>query len=93
MEETVTIENLWDIIRSHEGETFHTVRGLPFTYRVKGGELFTERKKKSITKATFEKAFLRVRENPEAITGPKRLNVFGGPYVWAIFKRLGIVGK
>lgn len=92
MEETVTIENLWDKIKAFEGETFHTVKGLPFTYRIRGGELFTERKKKSITRATFEKAFLKVQEHKEEITGPKKLNVFGGPYVWAIFKKLGIVG-
>ena len=48
MEETITFENLWDEIKAHEGETFYTVKGLPFTYRVRGGELFTERKKKSI---------------------------------------------
>ena len=82
MEETITFENLWDEIKAHEGETFYTVKGLPFTYRVRGGELFTERKKQ---------AFLKVRSKPEEITGPKRLNVFGGPYVWAIFMKLGIV--
>lgn len=91
MEETITFENLWDEIKAHEGETFYTVKGLPFTYRVRGGELFTERKKKSITRATFEQAFFKVRSKPEEITGPKRLNVFGGPYVWAIFMKLGIV--
>ncbi|MEI3265852.1 MAG: hypothetical protein V8R85_01330 [Frisingicoccus sp.] len=61
MEETVTIENLWEKIRALEGESFHTVKGLPFTYRVKGGELFTDRKKKSITRATFERALRKSR--------------------------------
>ena len=93
MEETVTIENLWEKIRALEGESFHTVKGLPFTYRVKGGELFTDRKKKSITRATLERAFEKIQEHPEMITGSKKLNVFGGPYVWAIFKQLGIVGQ
>ena len=93
MEETITIECVWEKIKACEGETFYTVKGLPFTYTVKGGELFAERKKKSITRATFEKAFLKIQERPDEITGPKKLNVFGGPYVWAIFMKFGIVGK
>ncbi len=88
----ITIENLWDIIRSHQGETFYTAKGLPFTYTIKGGEFFTDRKKKSITRATFEKAFLRLQEDTDQrITGPKALNVFGAPYVFATFSQLGIL--
>ena len=48
---------LWQVITKHQGETFYTAKQLPFIYQVKGGEFFTERKKKSITKATFEKAY------------------------------------
>lgn len=57
MEETVTIECLWEKIKACEGETFYTVKGLPFTYTVKGGELFAERKKKSITGQPLKKPF------------------------------------
>ena len=77
--ETITVENLWQVIESHQGETFLTVKHLPFTYTIKGGELFTDRKRKSITRSTFEKAYIRVQEKPESITGPKTLNVFGAP--------------
>lgn len=88
----ITIDNLWDTIRSHQGETFYTAKGLPFTYTIKGGEFFTDRKKKSITRATFEKAFLRLQEDKEQrITGPKALNVFGAPYIFATFSQLGIL--
>lgn len=80
------------VISRHQGETFYTVKKLPFTYTVKGGELFTDRKKKSITRATVEKAYQRVLEDTEGkITGPKSFNCFGAPYVWAIFKMLGIL--
>ena len=65
------LENLWQVIESHQGETFLTVKHLPFTYTIKGGELFTDRKRKSITRSTFEKAYIRVQEEPESITGPK----------------------
>ena len=88
----ITAENLWDIIIAHQGETFYTAKGLPFTYTIKGGEFFTDRKKKSITRATFEKAFLKIQEDTShKITGPKALNVFGAPYVFATFRQLGVV--
>ena len=88
----ITSENLWEIIIAHQGETFYTAKGLPFTYTIKGGEFFTDRKKKSITKATFEKAFLKIQEDTShKITGPKALNVFGAPYVFAMFRQLGII--
>lgn len=88
----VTQENLWDEIVRRQGETFYTAKGLPFTYQIRGGEFFTERKKKSITRATFEKAYQKIAADTEGrIIGPKTLNCFGGPYVWALFVELGIV--
>ncbi len=91
-QDDITIENLWEKIAAHQGETFYTAKNLEFTYVIKGGEFFTERKKKSITRATFEKAFLKLREDTEhQITGPKKLNCFGAPYVWGVFKALGIL--
>ena len=73
----ITVETLWDVLIAHQGETFYTTKGLPFTYTIKGGEFFTERKKKSITLHT--------------ITGPKALNVFGAPYIFAMFRHLEIL--
>lgn len=43
-ERRVTTENLWEIIVSLQGTTFYTAKNLPFTYTVKGGELFTDRR-------------------------------------------------
>lgn len=88
----ITKENLWDILIQYQGKTFYTVKQLPFTYQIRGGEFFTDRKKKSITKSTFEQAFQKIQEDKEhKITGPKSLCCFGGPYVWAMFKALGVV--
>ena len=53
----ITAPGLWDEIRAHEGKQFLTKKGLPFTYTIKGGELFTDRRERSITRSTFEKAF------------------------------------
>lgn len=84
-------EAFWELLLQHQGETFYTVKGLEFQYRIAGGELFVDRKAKSITRATVEKALVKVRSMPEAVTGPKSLGVFGAPYIWALFVTLGIV--
>lgn len=88
----ISKEELWEMITAHQGKTIYTAKGLPLTYRVKGGELFADRKKKSITRATFEQAYQKIIEDTEhKIIGPKSLNCFGAPYVWAVFKALGVV--
>ena len=53
MNENVSIESVWQLLTEHQSETFYTMKKLPFTYVVKGGELFVDRRSKSITKATF----------------------------------------
>ncbi len=75
---------IWEWIIAHEGNTFYTKKGLPFTYYIKGGELFASRRERSITRSTFERACEKMLERPDEITGPKTLNVYGAPYVWAI---------
>lgn len=91
----VTRENVWQIIVLHQGETFYTKKGLPFTYKVKGGELFTDRRERSITRSTFERAYEKLETGrsggTQKITGPKSLNVYGAPYVWAVFSGIGVV--
>lgn len=87
-EELITINSLWETIVAHQGETFYTKKMLPFTYTIKGGEMFTDRRERSITRSTFETAYLKMRENPDKITGPKALNMYGAPYVWAVLTRI-----
>ncbi len=89
-ERRVTAENLWEVIVSLQGTTFYTAKNLPFTYTVKGGELFTDRRGRSVTKSTFEKAFEKIRSDA-AVTGPKKLNMYGAPYVFAVLKAIGAV--
>ncbi len=81
-------DELWELLEQHQGEAFYTAKGLPFTYEIRGGEMFVDRRSKSITKATFQRALERVKENPEKVTGPKSLNVFGAPYVFALLWKL-----
>ena len=77
-------DELWELLERHQGETFYTAKRLPFTYEIRGGEMFVDRRSKSITKATFERALERVKEEREKVTGPKSLNVFGAPYIYAL---------
>ena len=87
---------LWHVFRLYAGETFHTSRKLPFTYKIKGKELFVDRKEgsKSITLSTvlfaYKKVISEQKEGPY-VTGPKQLNVFGAPYIWSILRGTGLL--
>lgn len=83
---------LWELLAAQQGKTFYTAKKLPFVYEIKGGEMFVDRRKKSITRATFDAALMKIRQDKEKqITGPKKLNCFGAPYVWALFKAMNLV--
>lgn len=87
----ITIDTLWQLLSEHQEETFYTVKKLPFTYTIKGGEMFVDRRSKSITKATFHQALSKLQAAPDTTNGPKALNVFGAPYIWALLKALEII--
>lgn len=93
----ISVSGLWDVITAHEGKSFATKKGLPFAYAIKGGELFTDRRERSITRSTFEKAYDKLERDqcgdgaPRRIVGPKTLNVYGAPYVWAVFVGIGLI--
>lgn len=97
MDVSVLDGDLWNTIIKYQGRTFHTKKGLPFVYYVKGGELFTDRRERSITRSTFEKAYEKLEEDmlgdnpPCRIHGPKALNMYGAPYVWAVFTEIGLI--
>ena len=87
-------EQLWALIRQKEGTVFNTSKGLPFTYSLKGNEMFISRKDKSITRSTVNAAYRKASElirTEGTVTGPKRLGTFGASYLYPIFKELGII--
>lgn len=86
-----SVDILWKDLEARQGEVFYTAKKLPFRYSIRGGEMFVDRRSRSVTKATFSRALQKLSEEPEKVTGPKSLNVFGAPYVWAILVTLGIV--
>ena len=85
-------EELWKTLEDRQGEVFYTAKKLPFQYTIRGGEMFVDRRSRSITRATFANALKKIGERPDEVKGPKSLNVFGAPYVWALLVALGIVG-
>ena len=82
---------LWELIEEHEGCVFHTAKNLKFRYKVKGGEIFIDRKKDSITRATVNMAFHAALELDGNVSGPKKLGTFGASYLYPIFVRFGII--
>lgn len=91
-----TIESkLWKVLLLYQEETFQTAKGLVFTYRIKGNEIFISRKEKSVTRASVDMALkkaLELQENGVKITGPKMLKSFGASYLYPIFIEIGVVG-
>ncbi len=91
LSEEPTFENLWAAILQFQSYPFRTAKGLEFTYTVKGGEMFVDRKEKSITKATVELAWNRARELEGIVSGPKKLGAFGASYLYPVFVQLGVI--
>ncbi len=85
---------LWELLESLQGKIFYTMKGLPFTYQIKGYELFISRKEKSLTRATVLLAFhhaVQLQKNGCNIDGPKKLGTFGASYLYPIFMKIGII--
>ncbi len=93
MLEAMTAQTLWQRLEENQGRTFHTARGLGFTYELRGYEMFVSRKEKSITRATVWLAWGKARELNWIVTGPKKLGVFGASYLYPIFLELGWIRK
>ena len=75
------IDEIWRRIERHEGEEFHTKKGLPFTYAIQGEIFRSSRANRNIPRRDFEKA-LKIAP----FDGPGDLNrmVQGPAYVWAV---------
>jgi len=80
--------NLWQWLVEKQETVFYTIKELPFTYEIKGNEVFFSRKEKSVTRATINKAYRRMTE--ETITGSKQLGVFGASYIYPLLKEIGL---
>ena len=87
---------LWDLLKFLQGCVFLIMKGLKFTYEIRGGEMFVNRKSKSITQATVFMAYNRAVELMQetgSVTGPKHLGTFGASYLYPVFVRIGVIRK
>lgn len=89
--ETEIEEKLWQELAYLEGCLFTTSKGMDFTYKIKGGEMFVDRKEKSITRATVMKAYRRVVELDGMVKGPKMIGTSGASYLFPVFAKMGII--
>ncbi len=83
VERIVDFESLWDAIILFEGYPFYTTKMLSFMYKIRGNEIFVDRKEKSITRATVALAYKKTVDMGGDVTGPKKL----GCLVQAIYTR------
>jgi hypothetical protein len=86
-----TVEDAWNNLLDNEGETFSTVRGLDFTYKVSPDKkgFVTNRANFFLTKTNFEKAF-----NLFPVDSGKKLNakgVMGSSYLFALLSDQRII--
>lgn len=84
---------LWDAIVAFADYPFKTETGLFMKYTVEGGEIFFNRKEKSVTRATVMRAFNQARliqRTEGCVSGPKKLGTFGASYLYPVFLRIGV---
>ena len=89
---------LWNTLEYLQGCIFHTVgragkEGLRFRYEIRGGEMFIDRKEKSVTRATINLAFdntRKLQKKDGCVSDPKKIGTFGASYLYPIFLRLGV---
>ena len=84
-------EKLWQELTYLQGCLFTTSKGLDFTYKIHGGEMYVDRKEKSITRAFVMKAYGKVVELDGVVKGPKVLGTFGASYLYPIFVKMGLI--
>jgi hypothetical protein len=81
-------EKAWELICECEGQMFHTITHLPFTYRLEGDIVIPSRTIYNLSKKNFLKAYLLQPKSPGEISGLVR----GSSYVWAILNDSRIGG-
>ncbi len=93
VERIADFESLWAAIVLFDGYPFYTAKRLLFRYKVKGGELFVNRKEKSITESSVRICYERAIEMNGIVPGPKKLGVFGASYLYPVLVRFGVIKK
>ena len=82
------VQEVWALLEQHQGEQFYTVKCLPFCHIIRGGELFVDRRSKSITISTVAAALQNIaspQASGSAITGHKKIGCYGAGYLYPMF--------
>ena len=66
------VQEVWALLEQHQGEQFYTAKCLPFCYIIRGGELFVDRRSKSITISTVAAALQKIATRQAAGEGHHR---------------------
>ena len=82
---------VWEAITLFADYPFHTYRKLRFTYEIRCGEMFINRKDKSITRSSVDIVVGETVRLKWKVAGPKKLGVFGASYLYPIFRRVGLI--
>ena len=84
-------EKLWQELTYLQGCLFTTSKGLDFTYKIQGDEMFVYQTAKSITRVTVMKVYGKVVELEGDVKGPKALRTIGASYLYPIFVKMGLI--
>ena len=77
-------DNVWERIQQCAGQTFTTVTGLPFTYRVPGAHLCVSRDGREINRSPSRTNFARAATAMPATRPSDLREMQGSAYTWAI---------
>ena len=79
-------EEIWNLILANEGVEFQTIRGIPFTYHVKGNVLqIDDRAQYNLSQGNFLNALPFFHPNDLGIMPTA---IVGRSYVWGIYNGL-----
>ena len=75
-------DRIWSRIVAHSGETFHQMRGKPFTYEARGRTIYLHTTDRMISRTAIEKALQNVPlENTVPVQG-----LSAPSYIYAILR-------
>ena len=75
-------ETIWELIIQHQGEIFHTITNIAFTYQVAGNLFIRNGVQWNITRRDFEIVYNNLLQYAGPGDIPQRVN--GRSYVWAV---------
>ena len=82
---------LWKLLLYLQGCVFPTAKGLKFTYKIKGGEMFVNRNPSRSHRPQCLWRIIKRWSLVMPFAGPKKLGTFGASYLYPIFVRLGVI--